>query len=98
MPPELFGRYVFGDYCTGQIWAMDPVGAGWQSTLIVDEGFGLTSFGEDVDGELYVTLGDEVYRLVPIPAPVPTLGVVALALLALALVGSFALWSRRAPE
>jgi len=51
--PELYGKYVFGDYCTGEIWALDPSN-GNSVVLVGNEGFGLSSFAQDADGELYV--------------------------------------------
>ena len=61
--PGLVGSYVFGDWCTGQIWALDEVGSTWQTTEVVSVGQGLTSFGEDAAGELYMTVGADVLRL-----------------------------------
>lgn len=76
---DLAGRYVFGDYCSGDIVALDP-GDTSDDPVIEDTGFGLTSFGEDVAGELYVAVGASVYKLVdggsptatPTPAATPT--------------------------
>jgi glucose/arabinose dehydrogenase len=52
--PALVGGYVFGDYCSGRIWAMDPVGDGYRSpTQVADSGRSLSAFGEDEAGELY---------------------------------------------
>lgn len=50
--PELDGKYVFGDFCTGEIWSLDP-NNGNAVTLIANVGFGLTSFGQDAQGEVY---------------------------------------------
>ena len=61
--PDLIGRYVFGDYCSGDITALD-VGT-LDVPVIADTGFELTSFGEDVVGELYAAVGNKVYKLVP---------------------------------
>lgn len=63
--PELVGRYVFSDFCSGDIIAMD-VGT-LEVPVIADSGFALTSFGEDVGGEIYAAVGNEVYKLVPAP-------------------------------
>ncbi|MGH7784818.1 MAG: PQQ-dependent sugar dehydrogenase, partial [Candidatus Binatia bacterium] len=43
------GAYVFGDYCTGEIWMLQ---GGVQTALGGTRKF-LTSFGEDEDGEIY---------------------------------------------
>jgi hypothetical protein len=61
--PELQGAYVFGDYCTGEVWGLEFDGAAWRRSDLLEAGFGLTSFGEDADGELYVMVGDKVLRL-----------------------------------
>lgn len=61
------GRYFFGDYCGGQVWASDFNGLAWTQpvggTPFQSLGFGLTSFGEDEAGHLYVTAASQVWRL-----------------------------------
>jgi glucose/arabinose dehydrogenase len=54
--PALFGRYVLTDFCTGNFWDIIPDGVGgWQVTQHTNLAqFGYVSFGEDVNGELYV--------------------------------------------
>ncbi len=68
--PELIGRYVFGDYCSGDIVALD-VGT-LDDPVVADAGTELTTFGEDVNGELYVAVGDDMYRLVSAGTPTET--------------------------
>jgi len=63
--PGLVGRYVFSDFCSGDITALD-IGT-LDAPVVVDAGFGLTSFGEDTAGEIYAAVGDIVYKLVPEP-------------------------------
>jgi len=63
--PELRGRYFYGDYCSGTVWSLRLVDG--QATDVrrepVEVG-GLTSFGEDARGEIYlVGHGGTVYRL-----------------------------------
>ncbi len=66
--PELYGHYVFGDYATAQLWA---VGVSTGEVMFrhlgsVVPGCSLASFGEGLDGELYVpSLDGPVSRLVP---------------------------------
>jgi glucose/arabinose dehydrogenase len=54
--PRLYGRYLYGDYCTGALHAATLREAGATSnaslSLIVPR---LTSFGEDARGRLYMT-------------------------------------------
>ena len=63
--PGLRGRYVFGDFISGQLW---HIAADTQPTLRVSagvpSGLNISSFGEDVAGELYVVdYGGGLYRL-----------------------------------
>ena len=59
---SLQGRYVFGDYCTGNIWFGRETGSGWVSELFSQEGFDLRSFGEDEAGRLYLARSGVLYR------------------------------------
>jgi glucose/arabinose dehydrogenase len=55
--PALAGRYLFTDFCAGYIWELSRDGAGeWTATRhdYPQRRNGLTTFGEGVDGELYV--------------------------------------------
>lgn len=54
--PSLMGKYLFGDYVTGPIYALADDGSGnWEiERLIPDSGFNVASFAEDQLGELYV--------------------------------------------
>lgn len=51
--PVLAGHYIFGDYCSGQIW-QTSAGVAWQRQLLVDSDYGLASFGTAADGEVYL--------------------------------------------
>jgi glucose/arabinose dehydrogenase len=63
--PELNGVYLYGDYCSGQMWALMPEDGDWVSVQFMETGRGISSFGEDAEGELYVVdhNGGSVYRL-----------------------------------
>jgi hypothetical protein len=65
--PALRGRYIYGDYCSGTVWSFKL--AGGRATGLRRERFkieGLTSFGEDLGGELYgVSQRGTIYRLTP---------------------------------
>ncbi len=62
------GVYFYADFCTGRIWGLRQIGDTWGSALLYD-------FGEDEDGNLYVTNYNEGFILaleVRIQAPVET--------------------------
>lgn len=72
--PELAGRYLFADYCTGEVWTLRMVGGAATEvtdlTAAIAPGGGLaisnpSSFGEDARGRVYLCdhLDGEVYRL-----------------------------------
>ena len=61
MYPNFADKYFFGDYCSGEIaW----VNASGTITWAIDLPMSITSFGEDVNGELYVTNGSIIYKIV----------------------------------
>ena len=64
--PSLYGAYVYGDYCSGRIWALRHDGDEVTEHMqIVDSGLRIPSFAEDAAGELYVLSFDgTIYRLV----------------------------------
>jgi glucose/arabinose dehydrogenase len=51
--PALHHRYVYGDFCTGRIWSLDP-GRPADVRVELDLGTTVASFAEDADGELLV--------------------------------------------
>jgi glucose/arabinose dehydrogenase len=54
--PALRGGYFFGDFCSGQIWALDAGRAGPQEEVeLLDTDHLISSFGIDESGEIYVT-------------------------------------------
>ena len=64
---ELYGAYVFGDYCTARLWALQFYGGEVQFRDLGVEVPGglLASFGEDSRGELYaLSLNGPVVRIV----------------------------------
>lgn len=51
----LDGIYLYGDYCSGDIWAVWPQDDGtWGNAEVMRSDTRLSSFGEDEAGELYV--------------------------------------------
>ncbi len=65
--PDLQGWYVFGDYCTGQIWALDPtVPASEPRVVEIARLGGLAAIALGPDGDLYaVSNAGTVARFVP---------------------------------
>ena len=64
---DLYGAYVFGDYCTSRLWALQISRGEVEFRELGAEVFGgsLASFGEDADGELYaLSLNGTVARIV----------------------------------
>jgi len=64
--PELRGRYIFGDYCSGAVWTLRIVDG--HATDVRREPItvrSLSSFAEDARGELYaISIAGPVYKLV----------------------------------
>jgi glucose/arabinose dehydrogenase len=63
--PAAQGRYFYGDFCSGNVWSLvlrdGRAGDVSRHDFTVE---GLSSFGEDAAGELYlVTLGGDLFRL-----------------------------------
>ena len=65
--PSLYGAYVYGDFCSGKIWALRYNGAEATEHLeIVDSHLTVSAFGEDRSGELYILSFDgKIYQLKP---------------------------------
>lgn len=67
--PALAGHYLYADYCNGKVWSF-----AYPSATVTDRsaelrpGDGVSSFGQDARGELYILqLGGPVYKIVPGP-------------------------------
>jgi glucose/arabinose dehydrogenase/protein-L-isoaspartate O-methyltransferase len=75
--PDLAGRYVFGDYVSGRVWAvaLDPETGRADNREIAWNGLPVYGFGVDEAGEMYVTTasptGQGVFRLVRDASVVP---------------------------
>jgi glucose/arabinose dehydrogenase len=65
--PAMTGAYLFGDYCSGRIWALQANGASTQTaTQLLSSGLMISSFGEGENGTMYLTdlAGGGVYQIV----------------------------------
>ncbi len=53
--PAGYGAYIYGDYCSGYLWAAIPQADGsWQPIEIARTAMPISAIGEDEAGELYV--------------------------------------------
>ena len=70
----LYGMYVFGDYCSGEIFGATQESGAWSAVMLPIQTSGLTTFGEDNQGELYVgTASGMLYLVAPVSAVTPTI-------------------------
>lgn len=64
---DLMGYYVFGDFVSGRIWAVEansPIGTA--AIELTNTGHSIAAFAEGVDGELYVVdYGGTIHQLLP---------------------------------
>ena len=60
--PDLVDTYVFGDFCSGEIWGyLDG-----ETRILQSTDLQISSFGQDRDGELYVVgYEGEIFRIMP---------------------------------
>ena len=59
----LAGRYLYGDWCSGNLWAADNASGSWASELLPISLPSITTFGQDVNGNLYASNGSTVFRV-----------------------------------
>jgi len=68
--PQLVGVYLFGDFCSGNIWGLrKEVSGEWAMALLLKTNVNISSFGEDATGEIYVVGYSDgtIYHLVALP-------------------------------
>ncbi len=62
----LQGIYLYGDFCSGRIWGLRKNGTDWQTALLFDSPYTISTFGEDEAGNLYLadySTGD-IYQII----------------------------------
>jgi hypothetical protein len=60
--PNMFGKYLFAEYCTDKIGYTDTTGAiVWSNAF---SNLTPTTFGEDINGEIYVAGGSVIYKVI----------------------------------
>ena len=52
--PDLRGFYLYGDFGSGNLWAVQRQGSSWDNRLVLATGRQISTFGEDETGELYL--------------------------------------------
>ena len=52
--PWLQGAYLFADFCSGRIWALEAQGSEWQMRQLAQLDARIASFGVDAAGEVYL--------------------------------------------
>ena len=68
--PAIQDRYLFADYCSGNVWALDPVGNGLREpSLVLESGRSISAIGLDEDGSVLMTDlgGGELVRVIAAP-------------------------------
>ena len=52
--PGMQGIYFYGDWCSGRIWGLKFQDGTWQTSLLLESGLSITTFGKDEVGNLLV--------------------------------------------
>ncbi|QBZ97292.1 PQQ-dependent sugar dehydrogenase [Flavobacterium sangjuense] len=61
--PNFSGKYIFGDYCSGEIAFLSNTGTITWSYNTSDT-YSIYTFGEDMNGELYVAVTNTIYKII----------------------------------
>lgn len=64
--PNLYGKYIFCDYISGNFWSLEPNGTGGFTAQFYDYVIDhITSFGEDVNGEIFACVNESgnIYKI-----------------------------------
>ena len=66
--PTMQGVYLFADFCSGRVWGMQSNGSTWDVQELAQLGLGISSFGDDENGELYLIFRGQndkvIYKIV----------------------------------
>ena len=62
--PSLYGKYIYGDWCTGDIWALNYLEDGiGENESLIQSGINITSFGLDQNNEILICANGNIYKL-----------------------------------
>jgi len=76
--PDFYGRYIYGDYCSGTIWSVSRQGGVWTPQQLPITLPNLSTFGQDVAGELYAAdTNGTFFRIRSTSVYAPTLAAVS---------------------
>lgn len=65
--PALQGNYLFSDYGSGTLWALQPQqGGGYERRTLLETGRNVASFAQDPQGELYLVTFSGLFRIDPV--------------------------------
>ena len=53
--PSLIGRYIYGDFCSREIWALQQQNGQWSNELLGVSDSSILTFGEDERGNIYLS-------------------------------------------
>ena len=66
---SLYGLYIFSDFCTGKIWALDPlknIAKEITEPLLGSEKHMISSFSQDINNEIYIVeFSGKIYKIEP---------------------------------
>ena len=63
--PSLNGKYLYGDWCTGDIWALNySEGGNSENESVIQSGINITSFGLDQNNEILICGNGNIYQLI----------------------------------
>ena len=66
--PKLQGKYIFGDWVSGRVWALGEVEPGvFEAEEILNTAFRMTSFGLNASGDVFFNdfFSGDIYKLIP---------------------------------
>ncbi len=67
--PQLVGKYIYGDFGSGNVWVANPTADPntWNSVSLSQSSLGISSFAEDLNGELYILdlFRGQMHKIVP---------------------------------
>jgi hypothetical protein len=62
--PGLVGMYLFGDYCSGKIWGLRRENDQWETALLAESSFQISTFGLGEDKSVYLSgLSSGIYLI-----------------------------------